>query len=281
MAADDSSISPALHGVSPLPDDARVPALVQHFEGTASLRQQGSSGPDAAPADPTSQSLSAAATATDLAIARAGRMATAVNQSILSPSSSEMPRRWTAAREDMPSVARAATRDSVFGPEAVIVAAYRRKTEEASCADQEQLEPASASSDQRASPSSASAIMTRAGSVRETLAAANVATTTASSGDMQTEASRADSGAGEAASADALAQKGLTRQRSERTVRFSSGLADEITAADRSTPTPIASNGSDTGASAVSAAAADIAIAQRMQRPSDHLPDGQVWSSPI
>ena len=235
-----------------------MPALVQHFEGVAVPRPRGSSAAAAAPADSAPQSLHRASD-TNL-VAGAERVIAAVIHPAAAEIGAGVHRRWTQSREDAPSVARAATRDSVYGPAASTAAPIRRRTEErASRSEHGTRNPVSAGSDEQSSvtaesarvtmldasapgfpsqPSTATGLLVppEAGSGQlETgrKPSAPGSPIMAGSGGAQVDASTSGGPAPQAASAGGSDEGGVTRTRSERTVRFSSGLLDDVDASMR------------------------------------------------
>ncbi len=222
-----------------------MPALVQHFEGVRAPRLQGSAAAVAAPADGTLRS-STTASATSLAV-HARRVMAAVSGPVAAETSAEVHRQWTQSREDAPSISRAAVRDSVYGPAASTAAPYWRRTEEAA-GRSEQATPETVVGDSSVrssviSPSEAMAtadvgaspalqplptVPLQMGSVQLNPSSGTGVPVPAWSGDSQTEVSRSDRpGTPAASAAGDSSEQGVTRTRSQRMVRFSSGLADD------------------------------------------------------
>ena len=217
-----------------------MPALVQHFEGVTVPRQRSSSAAAAAPADSAPHS-STPASETSLA-ARASRVIAAVSDPAAAGVSTELHRRWTQSREDAPSISRAATRDSVYGPAASTAAPYRRRTEErASRSERATPEPAPAGSEERASVPDTSAMVTVRDAVGPALRmppdTATGLTRRSETGSGQPDMAReisapgrisdtARSGDARAGAAGAPGDPGPAQARSLRAVRFSSGSAE-------------------------------------------------------
>ena len=252
LAAGGMRLEPPPRAENPQSEDATVPALVQHFEAVAIPRQQGSAATAAPPADRVSHT-SQMSSDTALA-ARAERLSAIIRGPSLADTSAAVHRRWTQSRENAPSVSRAATRDSVYGPTAGTAAPYRNRTgAHADSAEQATQEPVPAGSGERAAVPDTPAVLTmrdakpwasrappdigeclmvpsasgwgqpdsaRKATVPGSLDAARTAEAQAAVRTFDRLVAQLDP-------AGASGEQDTARARAERTVRFCSGLADD------------------------------------------------------